>query len=385
MPFINLDIMPDGSLSPCCQMPLGETSGSINAKSIEEFIQTPMYQTLLSDLLKDKKNDLCKKCHDVESCGGVSERQFVNNSNKELAQKVFSEGKKTYKLERLGLRFSNLCNFKCRYCNPLFSSKWLEDKDLIEPSKFNSHITAFDNFSSLEKLIIDNKESLKAIYFAGGEPLLEKDHLKLLDLLISMGMNHVALYYNTNLSVLELGKVSILELWKNFKNVIIDASIDAWGEVNDQIRTGSKFKTILDNRKRLAAECPKIYFNVYTTLSNMNILYLADFIERWLELGLDHPGNFSFNYVHDPVEFSIQNLENSKKVKAKQSLLSLIKSEKLKLFEDDHVFGFIIKIKAIIKHMETVEADPKILELFYEKMKKFDERRNENLSELLEK
>jgi organic radical activating enzyme len=104
------------------------------------------------------------------------------------------------------IRFSNVCNFRCRICGPWSSHSWFNDAKVVGYDNGNLRLTkAIDDLSSffeqLKKILPQTEE----IYFAGGEPTLMEEHYALLDLLLVQGLTKINLQYNANFSTLELG------------------------------------------------------------------------------------------------------------------------------------------------------------------------------------
>ena len=75
---------------------------------------------------------------------------------------------------------------------------------------------------------------LEQIYWAGGEPLIMKEHWKVLDELVKREMFHVRLIYNTNFTHTDLKGRSVFEYWKQFDSVAVGASLDDQGPRADQ-------------------------------------------------------------------------------------------------------------------------------------------------------
>ena len=110
-------------------------------------------------------------------------------------------------------RISNLCNFKCMTCTPVYSSSLSEDYKKVHPiSSMNAGFsfpgkTEDDVFEQ----ILPHLPYVKEIYFAGGEPMMQKEHYMVLEKLIEMNLKPI-IRYNTNFSRLSLGKYNVFDL-----------------------------------------------------------------------------------------------------------------------------------------------------------------------------
>jgi organic radical activating enzyme len=126
---------------------------------------------------------------------------------------------KEFKMRYFDIRFSNICNFKCRTCGGGFSSQW-EQEDLKSKVTYARVFPKNDNPDFLQD-IVEQVPNLKTAYFAGGEPLITEEHYILLEEMIrTKKSDHIQLRYNTNMSNLKFKNKDLLALWKHFKNKI---------------------------------------------------------------------------------------------------------------------------------------------------------------------
>ena len=94
-----------------------------------------------------------------------------------------------FKMRYLDIRFSNLCNMKCRTCGSGYSSQW-EIEDAKEGFKFNDPKNEVD-VSRIQQDLYDQIPNLQRAYFAGGEPLITEDHYELLEEMIRQGRTDI--------------------------------------------------------------------------------------------------------------------------------------------------------------------------------------------------
>ncbi len=94
--------------------------------------------------------------------------------------------------------FSNVCNFKCSYCGPTFSSKWVEEIKSKGPYKFNIDKRDFNYITDVQLVEREDNPYTDAFWkwfpeavthmhtfrITGGEPLLNKNTLKVIDYLL---------------------------------------------------------------------------------------------------------------------------------------------------------------------------------------------------------
>jgi organic radical activating enzyme len=281
-------------------------------------------------MLKDAPSAVCSKCIDNEATGIFSMRQ---SSNKHFGHYI-NEVDKTngdgsldeFKIRYWDVRFSNICNFRCRSCGPQFSSNWYEDQLKIYGSVKHDKIL----YPGKDKLDIwhqiqEHIPYIEQIYFAGGEPLIMEEHYRLLKHLVDNNLTHIRLNYNTNFSELKYKKQDVLEWWKKFDVVSIGASLDASGARGEYMRKGTVWSTIEDNRKRMLEVCPNVDFYISATVSLFNVLHLADFHMDWVEKGLIRPQDMSINILHSPHYYRVDVLPEPFKSRAIERCQEMIK------------------------------------------------------------
>ena len=92
------------------------------------------------DMLNERKNPICDFCYRHEEAGPHSFRNY----SKDHFAKYFDEVVTTtqddgtvedFKMRYFDIRFSNICNFKCRTCGPDFSSQWEQEYKINWPNK----------------------------------------------------------------------------------------------------------------------------------------------------------------------------------------------------------------------------------------------------------
>ena len=106
-----------------------------------------------------------------------------------------------FKMRYFDLRFTNICNFKCRTCNSAFSSQW--EFENLKRKLPNARVFDKNNKPEFLKEILDHVPYMETAYFAGGEPLITEEHYILLEEMIRLGKTDIQLSYNSNASNLK--------------------------------------------------------------------------------------------------------------------------------------------------------------------------------------
>jgi hypothetical protein len=141
---------------------------------------------------------------------------------------------------------------------------------------------------------------LEQVYFAGGEPLIMKEHYALLEKLIDLGKTDVRILYNTNFSELRFKDKHVFEYWRHFKSVSVGASLDGMHAQGELIRKGQDWQQTVENRERMLAEVPHVDFYVSSTVSSMNVLHVLEFHREWVDLELLKPQDWNINICQSP-------------------------------------------------------------------------------------
>ena len=303
-PFTGLATREDGSVKVCCRsLPIGH----IEKESLEEIWNNNNIKLVRKQVLNNIRPNVCKPCFDLEDQGVESLRQrhingIIPESRIKLYPNALNQLADDYSMPftfpTMEIKLNNLCNLKCRMCHPLDSTSW-NDWDKIEEfySKENNYlvpvinelglktsryICPFENtdnwWNSFEKLL----PHFRRVEFAGGEPLMDPQHYKILDMLKPYG-NQIELKYATNGTTLGISKNrTIHDYWPYFKSIAVNVSIDGLHQVYNYIRTNSDFIQVENNIKEIQT-LPNIsrIVGAFTAQAG-NMLQIADCIDYFI-------------------------------------------------------------------------------------------------------
>ena len=311
LPWMHMHAFPDGRAYPCCLSDYWHPVGDLRKNTIEEVWNQDAYKTMRTNMLAGKECKECTKCYEQEQHGAFSMR---NDSNRNYGHHI-AEAEQTnadgsvddFKIRYWDVRFSNLCNFSCRSCGPIFSSNWFNDHvqlygkkpDVLGRDMARVEYTAGDENAMLEQME-QHIPYLEQVYFAGGEPLIMKEHYYLLEKLIEYGKTDVRIQYNTNFSEMRFKDKHVYDYWKEFKNVSVGASLDAMGPQAELMRKGTKWEQTVENRFQMMAKVPHVDFYVSSTISAMNVLHVLDFHKEWTKMGLITAKDWNINICQSP-------------------------------------------------------------------------------------
>tara|TARA_R110000782_G_scaffold127743_3_gene219339 strand:- start:1069 stop:2628 length:1560 start_codon:yes stop_codon:yes gene_type:complete len=262
------------------------TPHKIPLESLKEdplnILNTPVMKAARTDMLNDVKTKECDYCWRIESGNGNSDRYL--KSLEPWALNDFDRisnlnGDENVYPNYLEVSFSNVCNMKCAYCGPEFSSKWVEDLKKNGPVIINKEIGEeqwTNGWQDLDTLNYKNKDvnpyvdafweifpevykHLKVYRITGGEPLMSKDLFKTLDWIIANPNPELDFAINTNLAVPEklwnlfIEKITIIKSGGYVKKITVFSSIEGWGERAEYTRNGMDFKLLQVRYEQLCA------------------------------------------------------------------------------------------------------------------------------------
>lgn len=202
----------------------------------------------------------------------------------------------------LEVSFSNVCNFKCSYCAPQYSSKWMDEIDQYGPFPTSKKLNSKEYLISSNSMPISHKEEnpyvdafwkwwpsiynqLKIFRITGGEPLLSKDLFKVLDYIIANPNQELELAINSNLCPPTELFNKFIEKIKTIcdnnlvKSVKIFTSCDTYGKQAEYIRHGLDYNEWITNVRRVIKEISSISVTVMSTYNFMSIFSYSKFLE----------------------------------------------------------------------------------------------------------
>jgi radical SAM protein with 4Fe4S-binding SPASM domain len=274
LPWVGLHVNPDGEVFPCCSSDYQMPYGNVNSgESLNNIYKNGEFHRVRRMMLNGERPKQCQICYNEEKNSGWSSRLGFNDSYKEEVEKTKLPLSGAKRIQMLDIRFSNICNMKCRMCSSGFSSLWAqEDKQRGIGDK-----TILRVDESFIDQIIEILPSIDHIYFAGGEPLIMDEHYRILEEIQRQNLaSKIFLRYSSNLSVTQYKTKDLLSLWKGFVKVDFAASIDHYGERAEYIRHGTDWSTVEKNLIKMLDE-ENVDLSISSTINVFNYTTFLDF------------------------------------------------------------------------------------------------------------
>ena len=303
-PFTGLATREDGAICACCR---SHPIGFIQDAPLEYHWNSEVMQEIRRQVLRGERPKQCEPCFSLEDQGVESLRQrhiagkipeARINLYPDAVSKMAHDFTMPFEIPTMELKLNNLCNLKCRMCHPMDSTSWNDWSEVKEFYKKEGnimyaiveehglenkpHLDKFqDNpewWASLEKLL----PHFRRVEFAGGEPLMDPQHYRILDMLAPYG-NQIEIKYATNLSMLGKSNRTVWEYWPKFKSVAVNVSIDGMGDSYEYIRGNASWSELVNNIKQIQT-IPNISRIVgAVTVQVSNVLILDKMIKYFLD------------------------------------------------------------------------------------------------------
>lgn len=380
-PWIHIHAYPTGEAYPCCHAEMKPgVVGNCRTQTLAEIWSGEPMQRLRSDMLNERENPACTRCYEQESAGFFSGRRSANKHHGHHVKKLDSN---PFELTYWDIRFSNLCNLRCRSCGHIFSSQWYQDQAQLAGGDWKTRNQVLNYAGRTEtdmwEQLAPHLDYVEQIYFAGGEPLLMEEHYRILDELDRRGMYHVRLIYNTNFTHTDLKGRSVFDYWKKFDSVAVGASLDGAEEYGEYIRKGTDWATVEQNRADMLRICPEVDFYISPTLSIMNARHLPEFHRNWVERGFIRAQDLNVNILQDPAHYRI----DIATAEYKQELEQLYRNHIAWLQAQGDALGRATQgFESAIAFMHATD-NTHLIDQFWRKTHELDEIRNENILEII--
>jgi len=312
-PFLSISIGPQGDFTLCCNTISKISLGNWKEQSILEGLNSNVAKNVRKQMLDNKQLKCCHECFDNEESKVTSNRHIFNETFPPVQSLLEKESFEAKDIKHLDLWFSNFCNFKCRTCEPNKSSSWVSDGVKIGYPKPENFSLTENHWKELREIA----PHLKKVYFAGGEPFLQQEHFRFLELLKEVGNTDIHLAYNTNLSKTKWKGEEIYKLLAPFKKISLNISIDGVNKQGEYIRSGMNYDQTVKNIKHFQFKLPQAFISLYCTLSVLNCRHIVPTIHQLVTDQLVPQFHFIINPLTFPEAYNIQYLPE----KVKQELI----------------------------------------------------------------
>ena len=358
------------------------------------------YKQTRLQMLAGKRPKHCFHCFNQEDHGVRSQRlQFIDTYQSEIDAMINSTNRDgsidNPKITYIGMVLGNKCNLKCRMCSPWSSyiigedwEKMNPSYDNIGPKKILEDKWYFSN-STLQML----KEALphtQSISTIGGEPMIIKEHLYFLETIIKEGYSdRIVLIYDSNQTIIPK---EIVELWKHFKRVTFNCSVEAFGSLNNYIRYPSKWENLEKNiyfLDDLSYKRKNMDIYIHTTLQAYNIMRIPSFLSYLRSAKFKNIYRFPlFIWVKTPQWLSPVLFPKKMRHEIADRILDSLKEHEhfFLNYNPLHVDWTLKRIQILREFCEMIKNDnsrEQYLDQFIEETQKYDKLRKQSVLDVL--
>ena len=406
LPWTHISANPGGKGRVCCdgyEYLKNNSEADVlwkESKNLHSYFNIEDYKNIRLQMLNGERPKHCVHCFSQEDHGAKSTRlQLIDQYQENLEKMIQSTNKdgsiNEPKITYIDMPLGNLCNLKCRMCNPW--SSYIIGKDWqkmgIEYDENSTKKILQDEWYASPKALNLVKEALphvRSIFTAGGEPMLLKGHIEILEMIIKEGhAHHILLRYNSNQTVIPK---EITQLWKHFERVDFNCSIDAYGHLNSYIRYPSQWSKLEKNMfllDELSCKNKNIEIYIHTTLQAYNVTRISELLKylRYADFKNIHRFPF-FIWVKIPEWLSPSIYPKSdRKLFANHILEDLKEYEEFFLnYNKKHYVWSKDRIKILKAYCEMIKSDKtreQYFDEFIQKTKQHDHIRNQSVIDIL--
>jgi len=384
------------------KIPLDELKN--NPSALHNTIEKKMRRKEMREGKRPKECDYCWRIED--NTQEYSDRVWKSAANWSQVDKelIFNSDPMDDIYPRyVEVSFSNVCNFKCSYCGPAFSSKWTEEVKAKGPYKlYQTHYNGIKQSEVSYPNREDNPyieafwkwfpEAAKHMYtfrITGGEPLLSKHTFKVIDYLLANPQPHLHFAINTNacppgdLWKTFVEKIKQLEDTKSIKYFSLYSSAESFGKHAEYSRDGMDWELFSKNLR---------YFLDNTTTSELmlmsavNILGLPSLTTYLRFVSKLKEGNINriiadFAYVRHPEFLDIKIADKITIDKYLKPSIQYMISKKENFSEYEYIKLNRIYEDCVARFKKDIDVSKERLQ-FLQFIKEYDKRRGKNFAEV---
>lgn len=301
-------------------------------------------------MLEGERPPECEYCWKIEDIkrDNISDRVFKSRIYplEEIAKLPTLPWDADVNLRTLELSFDRICNFACSYCNAGYSTTWANDLKNYGPYQYfktegggqyqhdgkafepygkfnvgNPYVEAF--FSWWPTLSRD----LQELRFTGGEPVMSNNFWRLMDIVKTQDLQHMAIAVNSNLGMKKslLDKLVDLTNSLNVKMFDLYTSNESYGSHAEYIRDGLVYEQWRKNLVHFIEHAKFRSVTIMMTINSLCLFSITEFMDDMLKLKKQYGHNrphIDLNILRWPSFMSPINLPDHLKIYCHDKLSS---------------------------------------------------------------
>ena len=384
------------------KIPLDELKNNPNA--LHNTIEKKMRRKEMREGKRPKECDYCWRIED--NTQEYSDRVWKSSANWSQVDKelIFNSDPMDDIYPRyVEVSFSNVCNFKCSYCGPAFSSKWTEEIKSKGPYKlYQTHYNGIKESEVSYPNREDNPyieafwkwfpQAVKHMYtfrITGGEPLLSKHTFKVIDYLLENPQPNLHFAINTNacppgdLWKTFVEKIKQLEDTKSIKYFSLYSSAESFGKHAEYSRDGMDWELFSKNLRYFLDNTNTSELMLMSAVNMLGLPSLTTYLRFVSKL---KEGNINriiadFAYVRHPEFLDIKIADKITIDKYLKPSIQYMISKKENFSEYEYIKLNRIYEDCVARFKKDIDVSKERLQ-FLQFIKEYDKRRGKNFAEV---
>lgn len=373
---------------------------------------TPIKFFAREEMLKGVQTKECQFCWNVENLPEktISDRTYKSANSWSLPyfQKILDSGLgKDINPTYLEIAFENVCNFKCTYCMPDISSRWMDEIQQHGPYKLTEYdLHNLEYLKNIKRFPIHHKEynpyieafwkwwpelynDLHTFRITGGEPLLSENTWKVLDYIQANPRAGLTFALNTNMGIPHdlilklIEKTNDIVVNKKVKEYMVFTSAESVGAQCEYIRFGMNWELFEKNIETFLTNTnEKVRLSFMVTANLLGSASFTQFLEWIISLRKKFNKHNGYNrismaipYLRHPNFISVTQLTNDLKQKYEKEWKEVVQknsdNSKLGMFYLEE----IDQIDRLCGYMNSKSAEERLMKDFYLYYTEADKRR----------
>ncbi|MFA5489575.1 MAG: twitch domain-containing radical SAM protein [Candidimonas sp.] len=379
LPWIHANFTVDGMPRLCCNSLNSTTDKNLTINNInsytEDFLKSENISTIRNKMINGIRPIECQKCYSIEDAGGRSNRQAYYD---------LYGFQNEIKIKYIQIALTNKCNLKCTMCWPGSSQRLMKEFDQynFEYDKNRSINASMWDENKVLKFIDIHKNDLEVLSIHGGEPFINPIHKKILENLVKDKVSSkIKLVYNTNGTILPTW---LSEIWKSFKDVKIQISIEGTDKLNEYIRYGTRWDTFVKNLNKFQKlQYERNYFIRFHIVMMASNIFEFPKTLKWITEETDFVSVPYINRLVSPSHLSCGIMPPELKNRFDDIINQILKIQ-FRDSKNDIIYSCIKHIISEINYHKKQPYDENLWNKFIDYHKKLESGRKNNLSDIIE-
>jgi len=352
----------------------------------------------------------CEYCWKIEDMGvdAISDRVYKSRIYplEALDQAYNTPSQADVNLRTLEIAFDRTCQFACSYCNPAFSSTWVNDikrngayEHLVSDGR--NHFTHAHDAAQLYRFgevnpyteaffkwwESDLHQTLQELRITGGEPLMSGELWKLLDWFRdNKGRSATRLAINSNLGA----DVDLDRLLSSIEGQTVDiyTSQESVGTQAEYVRDGLDYEAWLTNVEKLLESKDIRAVHCMATINALcldSLDTLLDQLVEWKKIYGRERMSFTLNILRFPSFQSPLVLPDHLKLHYRDRLIMWTNLHQGQEYMHEHELNHLSRLIDYLDLVDTPHSDtfeqPKLHNDFKHFYQQYDQRRGKDLAQ----